>query len=186
MAAHFDTKVCPHAGGVGLGEYVRHLAMIDYVCFAGTLEGRICESTTHLHEFFEDPVTFTGGNGDMMYDAPGFPGFAKFHDSALGEWVWPHGTGWANEAHVSRPKTPGHPHSSRDMYQILGSASNIAFGQTPDITRTPVCCLYCSTGAREICICAARVTLLLQTVSQSDIPLSNVLTEGWEIRWARS
>ena len=25
------------AGGVGLGEYVRHLAMIDYVCFAGTV-----------------------------------------------------------------------------------------------------------------------------------------------------
>jgi L-alanine-DL-glutamate epimerase-like enolase superfamily enzyme len=23
MSAHFDTKVCPHAGGVGLGEYVR-------------------------------------------------------------------------------------------------------------------------------------------------------------------
>ena len=40
MAAQCDTKVCPHAGGVGLGEYVRHLAMIDYVCFAGTLEGR--------------------------------------------------------------------------------------------------------------------------------------------------
>jgi|EP01043_Picozoa_sp_COSAG02_P006085 hypothetical protein len=30
----------------------------------------------------------------MMYDCPEFPGFAKFHDSALGEWVWPHGTGW--------------------------------------------------------------------------------------------
>ena len=29
------------AGGVGLGEYVRHLAMIDYVVFAGTLEGEL-------------------------------------------------------------------------------------------------------------------------------------------------
>ena len=41
MAAKYDVKVCPHAGGVGLGEYVRHLAMIDYVVFAGTLEGEL-------------------------------------------------------------------------------------------------------------------------------------------------
>ena len=26
--------------GVGLGEYVRHLAMIDYVVFSGSLEGQ--------------------------------------------------------------------------------------------------------------------------------------------------
>ena len=64
------------------------------------LAGRICESTTHLHEFFEDEVTFRGGAGDMLYVAPTAEGFAKFHDSALGEWVWPHGTGWANEEHV--------------------------------------------------------------------------------------
>jgi hypothetical protein len=42
-----------------LCRYVRHLSMIDYCCFASTLEGRICESTTHLHEFFEDEVTFS-------------------------------------------------------------------------------------------------------------------------------
>jgi len=54
MAAKNDIKVCPHAGGVGLCEYVRHLSMIDYCCFASSLEGRICESTTHLHQFFED------------------------------------------------------------------------------------------------------------------------------------
>ena len=34
-----------------------------------------------------------------MYDAAEFAGFAKFHESALTEWVWPHGTGWADEAH---------------------------------------------------------------------------------------
>jgi hypothetical protein len=36
-------QVCPHAGGVGLCEYVRHLSMIDYVCFSASLEGRVCE-----------------------------------------------------------------------------------------------------------------------------------------------
>lgn len=58
MAAVKNIKVCPHAGGVGLCEYVRHLSMIDYVCFSGSLEGRVCESTTHLHEFFDDAVDF--------------------------------------------------------------------------------------------------------------------------------
>ena len=33
MAAKAGGKVCPHAGGVGLCEYVRHLCMIDFVVF---------------------------------------------------------------------------------------------------------------------------------------------------------
>lgn len=41
MAAHKGVKVCPHAGGVGLCEYVRHLSMIDYVVFAGDLTGAL-------------------------------------------------------------------------------------------------------------------------------------------------
>ena len=42
--------------------------MIDYCCFASSLEGRICESTTHLHEFFEDEVTFsTDERGHIRY-----------------------------------------------------------------------------------------------------------------------
>ncbi len=31
MAAKYDIPVCPHAGGVGLCEYVQHLSMIDYI-----------------------------------------------------------------------------------------------------------------------------------------------------------
>ena len=47
--------VCPHAGGVGLCEYVQHLSMIDYLCIAGTREGRVVEYVDHLHEHFVDP-----------------------------------------------------------------------------------------------------------------------------------
>ena len=43
MAAKYGLKVCPHAGGVGLCEYVQHLSMIDYLCIAGTREGRVIE-----------------------------------------------------------------------------------------------------------------------------------------------
>ena len=52
MAAKYGLKVCPHAGGVGLCEYVQHLAMIDYLCIAGTREGRVIEYVDHLHEHF--------------------------------------------------------------------------------------------------------------------------------------
>lgn len=55
MAAKYDLPVCPHAGGVGLCEYVQHLAMIDLLCFAGTAEGRVAEYVDHLHEHFKDP-----------------------------------------------------------------------------------------------------------------------------------
>ena len=55
MAAKYQLPVCPHAGGVGLCEYVQHLSMIDYLCIAGTREGRVIEYVDHLHEHFVDP-----------------------------------------------------------------------------------------------------------------------------------
>lgn len=55
MAAKYNLKVCPHAGGVGLCEYVQHMSMIDYLCIAGTREGRVIEFVDHLHEHFIDP-----------------------------------------------------------------------------------------------------------------------------------
>ena len=55
MAAKYDLPVCPHAGGVGLCEYVQHLSMIDYLCFAATNEGRVIEYVDHLHEHFKEP-----------------------------------------------------------------------------------------------------------------------------------
>lgn len=101
MAAHYDVKVCPHAGGVGLCEYVRHLVMIDYCCFAGSLDGRVCESTTHLHEFFEDPVDFKPmADNTLRYIAPKAPGFARFLPAAVGQWEFPFGSCWSNEKAV--------------------------------------------------------------------------------------
>jgi len=72
MAAKYDLPVCPHAGGVGLCEYVQHLAMIDYLCFAGTTEGRVIEYVDHLHEHFVDPCVVKDG----AYRAPAMPGFS--------------------------------------------------------------------------------------------------------------
>lgn len=72
MAAKHGLKVCPHAGGVGLCEYVQHLSMIDWLCIAGTREGRVIEYVDHLHEHFVDPCTMRGG----AYMAPTRPGYS--------------------------------------------------------------------------------------------------------------
>ena len=55
MAAKYGLPVWPHAGGVGLCEYVQHLSMIDYLAVSGTKEGRVIEYVDHLHEHFVDP-----------------------------------------------------------------------------------------------------------------------------------
>lgn len=72
LSAKYDLPVCPHAGGVGLCEYVQHLAMIDYVCIAGTREGRVIEYVDHLHEHFLDPCVIH----DAAYLPPQAPGFS--------------------------------------------------------------------------------------------------------------
>ncbi|HEY4345499.1 MAG TPA: L-fuconate dehydratase [Parvibaculum sp.] len=72
MAAKFGKPVCPHAGGVGLCEYVQHLSMIDYLAISGTMEGRVAEYVDHLHEHFVDPCVTRGGR----YLAPSVPGFS--------------------------------------------------------------------------------------------------------------
>src|ERR1051325_5356498 len=41
MAAKFGVPVCPHAGGVGLCEYVQHLSLFDYIAVSASLEDRI-------------------------------------------------------------------------------------------------------------------------------------------------
>ncbi|MES2336874.1 MAG: L-fuconate dehydratase [Pseudomonadota bacterium] len=72
LAAKFDLAVCPHAGGVGLCEYVQHLSMIDYLCFSGTMEGRVTEYVDHLHEHFLDPCVIR----DAAYCPPQRPGYS--------------------------------------------------------------------------------------------------------------
>jgi L-fuconate dehydratase len=72
MAAKYGLKVCPHAGGVGLCEYVQHMSMIDYLCIAGTREGRVIEFVDHLHEHFLNPCVIR----NAAYMPPTAPGFS--------------------------------------------------------------------------------------------------------------
>jgi L-fuconate dehydratase len=72
MAAKYNLPVCPHAGGVGLCEYVQHLSMIDYLCIAGTRDGRVIEFVDHLHEHFAEPCVIQ----NAAYMPPRAPGFS--------------------------------------------------------------------------------------------------------------
>jgi L-fuconate dehydratase len=72
MAAKYGKPVWPHAGGVGLCEYVQHLSMIDYLVVSGTKEGRVIEFVDHLHEHFLDPCVIE----NAAYMPPSRPGFS--------------------------------------------------------------------------------------------------------------
>jgi L-fuconate dehydratase len=72
MAAKFGLPVWPHAGGVGLCEYVQHLSMIDYIAVSGDKDGRVIEFVDHLHEHFIDPCVIR----NAAYMPPERPGFS--------------------------------------------------------------------------------------------------------------
>lgn len=72
LAAKYGLPVWPHAGGVGLCEYVQHLSMIDYVAISGEKDSKRIEYVDHLHEHFIDPCIVADG----AYIAPSKPGFS--------------------------------------------------------------------------------------------------------------
>lgn len=93
MAAKFNIPVCPHAGGIGLCEYVQHLSMIDYISISGNLENRIIEYVDHLHEHFIDPVIIKNG----AYMPPMAPGYSiTMKAESLRDYSFPEGTVWQN------------------------------------------------------------------------------------------
>jgi L-fuconate dehydratase len=93
LAARFGVPVCPHAGGVGLCEYVQHLALFDYVCVSASLDDRIVEYVDHLHEHFVDPVVVRGGR----YRVPDAPGYSiTMRPESLRTFAYPHGPAWTS------------------------------------------------------------------------------------------
>ena len=72
MAAKYNLPIWPHAGGVGLCEYVQHMAMIDFVAITGEKDSKRIEYVDHLHEHFIDPCMVDEG----VYRAPENPGFS--------------------------------------------------------------------------------------------------------------
>ena len=91
LARKFGIPVCPHAGGVGLCEYVQHLALWDYIAVSASLENRIVEYVDHLHEHFIDPVRMRNGR----YMPPSLPGYSiTMKPASLREYEFPTGNAW--------------------------------------------------------------------------------------------
>jgi L-fuconate dehydratase len=95
MAARSGIPVCPHAGGVGLCEYVQHLAIFDYISVSGSLQDRVVEYADQLHEHFVDPVVVRQGR----YVVPEQPGYSiALKPASLEEYAYPHGSAWRGVA----------------------------------------------------------------------------------------
>ena len=91
LAARFDVPVCPHAGGIGLCEYVQHISLIDYVAVSASLDDRTTEYADHLHEHFVHPVVVRNGR----YVAPEAPGYSiEMHPESLTDLAFPDGPTW--------------------------------------------------------------------------------------------
>ncbi|HEY8181244.1 MAG TPA: L-fuconate dehydratase [Thermoanaerobaculia bacterium] len=91
MAAKFGVPVCPHAGGVGLCEYVQHISIFDYIAVSGSLKDRVCEYVDHLHEHFVDPCIVR----NARYIAPTRPGYSiTIKPESLDAYEFPAGRVW--------------------------------------------------------------------------------------------
>ena len=91
MAAKFGVPVCPHAGGVGLCEYVQHLSIFDFLSVSCTLQDRVIEYVDHLHEHFRDPVVMRAGRY-MVPQNPGYSG--EILPESLEQFAFPGGAAW--------------------------------------------------------------------------------------------
>ncbi len=99
LAAKFGVPVCPHGGGVGLCEYVQHLAAFDFIAVSGSLEDRVVEWVDHLHEHFRAPAVVRNGR----YQLPLTPGYSvEMLPESLEEYAYPHGPAWAGALAVGR------------------------------------------------------------------------------------
>lgn len=96
LAAKFGVVVCPHAGGVGLCEYVQHLSMFDYLRVSKSMEDRVIEYVDHLHEHFVTPVVIRGGR----YIVPQTPGYSiEIFPNSLTKYAFPDGEAWTASQH---------------------------------------------------------------------------------------
>ena len=91
LAAKAGVPVCPHAGGVGLCEFVQHLSMVDFISVSGSWDGRVCEFVDHLHEHFIEPCRIR----NARYQVPTLPGYStEMLAASRATFAYPDGAAW--------------------------------------------------------------------------------------------
>ena len=91
MAHKLKVPVFPHAGGVGLCEYVQHLCMIDYILINGQKNNKVVEYQDSLHEHFIYPCNVVNGN----YMVPLDHGYSiEMKENSVSTYSYPNGEYW--------------------------------------------------------------------------------------------
>ena len=91
MAHKLKIPVFPHAGGVGLCEYVQHLCMIDYILINGEKDNKVVEYQDSLHEHFKYPCIIKEGN----YMLPRDNGYSiEMKEQSVKTYSYPNGDYW--------------------------------------------------------------------------------------------
>ncbi len=107
LAAKFGVPVCPHSGGIGLGQLVGPLAVFDQAWFGS--EGRLLEHLEFLQTgVFKNPVRISNGR----YQLPTAPGWGlEMEESFIARYRYPDGPECAQteEADKVAAVQPGAP-----------------------------------------------------------------------------
>ena len=91
MAHKLKIPVFPHAGGVGLCEYVQHLCMLDYVLINGEKDSKVVEYQDSLHEHFKFPCVINNSN----YMPPNDNGYSiEMKQDSIDTYSYPNGDYW--------------------------------------------------------------------------------------------
>ncbi len=111
IAAKYGVPVCPHSGGIGLGQLVGPLSVFDQAWFGS--EGRLLEYLEFLQEgVFLHPLKIREGR----YVLPSSPGWGlEMHDDFIARYRYPDGVDTANSAEADRiaAAQPGAPPYAR-------------------------------------------------------------------------
>jgi L-fuconate dehydratase len=99
LAKRFGVNVVPHAGGVGLCEYVQHIAAFDALRVRTEGDEHMVEYIDHLHENFVAPVRVR----DSRYLLPETPGYSvEMKPAAVAEYSFPDGPAWGRARSAAR------------------------------------------------------------------------------------
>lgn len=94
LAAKYNIPVCPHGGGIGLCNMIRHYSLWDQIAVAGTREGRFVEYLDFLQQdVFLSPVQVQDG----CYVLPAEHGWGlEMHEAFIEKHRFPESELWQN------------------------------------------------------------------------------------------
>jgi L-fuconate dehydratase len=94
LASKLDIPVIPHAGGVGLCEYVQHLNIINSLIITNN-ETQLSEYAESCSEHLENPAVINNGH----YSTPLAPGYsATIKPESIDTYSFPLGSYWSSLA----------------------------------------------------------------------------------------